>query len=73
MVRCRDCKGFVNDHIGDGHGAGHCKAYEQYKRSGESPMALKTRLMELGNRTDSDVFFPGGLKDRICNRYKAKE
>jgi len=73
MIRCRDCLGFIHDKIGDGYGLGQCKAFEQYKRSGESQTALKVRLMELGNQPDSDVFWGGLLADRKCNRYKVKE
>jgi len=73
MIRCRDCLGFIPDKIGDGHGIGRCKAFEQYKRAGESPAKLKTRLMELGNRPDNFLFWNGGVKDRICNRYKEKK
>ena len=72
MIRCRDCLGFITDKIGDGYGIGRCKAYEQYKRSVESPIALKIRLMELGNRPDNPLFWGGTLADRECNRYKAK-
>jgi len=72
MIRCRECKGFVPDKVGDGYGVGKCKAYEQYKRAGESPTALKMRLMELGNRPDNFLFWGGLLADRECNRYKAK-
>jgi hypothetical protein len=72
MIRCSDCAGFIQDKIGDGYGIGRCKAYGQYKRAGESPAQLKVRLIELGNRHDSTVFWGGALKDRNCNRYKAK-
>ena len=70
MIRCRDCAGFIPDKIGDGYGIGRCKAYEQYKRAGESPTALKVRLIEIGNRPDDYLFWGGTLKDRNCNRYK---
>lgn len=72
MIRCRDCAGYIPDKIGDGFGIGRCKAYEQYKRSGESQSTLKIRLIELGNRPDNDLFWGGLLADRKCNRYKAK-
>jgi len=72
VIRCRDCAGFIPDKIGDGYGIGSCKAYEQYKRAGESPAALKTRLMELGNSADNALFWGGLLADRECNRYKEK-
>lgn len=73
MIRCHDCLGFIPDKIGDGYGIGRCKAYEQYKRAGETETALKLRLMELGNLSDNDVFWGGMLTDRICNRYKVKK
>lgn len=72
MIRCRDCLGFINDKIGDSYGIGQCKAFEQYKRAGESQTALKTRLMELGNHPDNSLFWGGLLADRECNRYKVK-
>jgi len=72
-VRCKDCKGFISDKIGDGSGVGACLAYGQYKRAGESPAQLKVRLIELGNRPDNSLFWNGGVKDRICNRYKEKK
>lgn len=71
-VRCKDCMGFVKDQIGDGTGVGTCKAYQQYKKAGESQTTLKTRLIELGNQPDSTIFWGGLLADRECNRYKAK-
>lgn len=73
MIRCLDCAGFIPDKIGDGHGIGRCKAYEQYKRAGESETALKIRLLELGNQPDSDVFWGGLLADRECTRFKQIE
>jgi len=72
MIRCRDCRGFIPDRIGGGFGIGICRAFEQYKKSGESSTALKMRLMELGNGPDSTIFWGGTLKDRNCNRYKEK-
>jgi len=72
MIRCRDCAGFIPDKIGDGYGIGRCKAYEQYKREGESQMQLKYRLIELGNHPDNILFWGGYLADRNCNRNKAK-
>jgi len=72
MIRCLDCAGFIPDKIGDGSGIGRCKAYEQYKRAGESQMQLKYRLIELGNHPDNTLFWGGCLADRNCNRNKAK-
>lgn len=73
MIRCRDCKGFVKDQIGDGTGLGTCKAYQQYAKAGESTTQLKTRLMELGNAPDNHLFWGGNLADRECNRFKQIE
>ena len=70
MIRCRDCTYFILDKIGDGHGIGRCKQYSQYKATGAPQSELKTLLIELGNRPESEIFWPGGLKDRNCNRYK---
>lgn len=71
-VRCKDCMGFVKDQIGDGLGIGICRAFEQYKKSGENKAQLKARLIELGNKPDNSIFWGGNLADRECNRYKAK-
>lgn len=73
MIRCADCSNFHADKIGDGSGIGRCIVYSSCKAKGYQERELKTLLIELGNAQDNHIFWPGGLKDRVCKYYKEKK
>ena len=68
MSSCAECKFFIKDKIGNGQGIGQCKQYNEYKEKRPSIHSLHAARINLGNRWDSELFWPSG--GRECIKYE---
>lgn len=66
--RCRDCRFFIPDQVGDGFGLGRCGVFEFYQQKGLSDNDLKPLLLKLG--VNKPLFW-GGTGYGCCEKYQS--
>jgi len=68
LVSCSICQHFMPDSIG----IGQCGQLEQYLLKKPSAKAIRLALIDLGNSSESNVFWGGSSKDRECKKFDKK-